>query len=144
MSIVSMSPFLRRVLIADALIGVAAGAVMTAGAGALPSLLGLPVSLLMSAGIVLFPWAAFLLWLAGKPSVPRAAVWAVIGCNGMWVIDSVWVSLGGSFEPTALGHAFVAMQALTVAVLAQLEYLGLRRPEGAISSPGEHRTAPAP
>jgi len=134
MSVVAMSSFLRRVLIADALVSAAAGAVMTAGAGALNRLLGLPVSLLLAAGLALFPWAACLLWLTRKAVVPRAAVWAVIVCNVAWVADSAWVALGGSFAPTGLGHAFIALQAVTVLLLADLEFVGLRRSRVAMAA----------
>ena len=127
MSIVSMSPFLRRALVADALISAAAGALMTLGAGLLQELLALPSDLLLVAGGVLFPWAACLMWMARKPAVPRAAVWAVIAINLLWVVDSVWVAAGGSFHPNALGQAFVAVQALAVFVLAELEFIGMRR-----------------
>jgi len=127
MSTVSMTPFLRRVLQADAIISGVAGVAMSLGAGLLKDVLQLPAELLIAAGIALFPWAACLLWLAAKPAVPRAAVWAVIALNGVWVIDSAWVSLGGSYHPNALGHAFIAAQALMVLVLAELEFTGLRR-----------------
>ena len=127
MSIVSVTPFLRRVLKADALISAAAGAVMALGSGLLQDVLHLPSALLLAAGVALFPWAAFLLWLAAKPAVPRAAVWAVIVLNAVWIIDSAWVSLGGSFQPNALGHAFIAAQGLVVLVLAEFEFTGLRR-----------------
>src|SRR5438094_654193 len=117
----------RRCIGADATISAAAGVVMTLGAGLLNGVLALPVSLLMAAGLALFPWAACLLWLTRKAVVPRAAVWAVIVCNLAWVADSVWVSLGGSFAPSGLGHAFIALQAATVLLLADLEFVGLRR-----------------
>jgi hypothetical protein len=127
MSLVSMNPFLRRVLVADALISAAAGVLMALGAGWLQDLLALPSTLLLAAGIALFPWAACLLWLARKPAVPAGAVWAVIVVNIAWVVDSAWVALGGVFQPNALGQAFIAAQALAVAVLAELEFIGMRR-----------------
>ncbi|WP_280155245.1 hypothetical protein [Piscinibacter sp. XHJ-5] len=127
MSLVSVSPFLRRVLVADALISAAAGLLMTLGAGLLQELLALPAALLLAAGLALFPWAACLLWLARRPSVPAAAVWTVIVLNVAWVADSAWVALGGSFQPNALGEAFIAMQALAVLALAELEFVGMRR-----------------
>ena len=127
MSQLVMSSFLRRVLTADALISAAAGLVMVAGAGVLHELLQLPVALLQIAGAALFPWAACLLWLARKPTAPRAAVWAVIVLNIVWVADSAWVALGGGYTPNMLGQAFIAAQALMVAVLAELEFTGLRR-----------------
>lgn len=127
MSLVAMSPLLCRVLVADALISAAAGIMMTAGAGLLQGLLQLPYSLLMAAGLALFPWAAGLLWLARKPVVPSAAVWTVIVLNIVWIAESAWVALGGSYAPNTLGQAFIGLQAVMVAVLAELEFTGLRR-----------------
>lgn len=127
MSLVTMTPFLRRALKADAWISATAGLAMSLGAGVLQEFLHLPSSLLLAAGLALFPWAGFLLWLAAKPAVPSAAVWTVIALNAVWIADSAWVSLGGGFAPSALGHAFIAAQALAVFVLAELEFTGLRR-----------------
>ncbi len=127
MSLVAMSPLLRRALVADALISAAAGVVMTAGANLLHDLLQLPHSLLMAAGLALFPWAACLLWMARKPELPRAAVWSVIVLNALWIVDSAWVALGGGYAPNGLGQAFLAAQAVAVAVLAELEFMGMRR-----------------
>ena len=118
MSLVAMSPLLRRVLVADALISAAAGIMMVAGANLLQGLLQLPYSLLMGAGLALFPWTAGLLWLA---------VWTVIVLNVVWVADSAWVAFGGSYTPNTLGLAFIGLQAVMVAVLAELEFTGLRR-----------------
>jgi len=131
MTLATMTPFLRRALKADAWISAAAGVAMSLGANALEDVLHLPSSLLMAAGLALFPWAGFLLWLAAKGAVPTAAVWTVIAINAVWIVDSAWVSLGGSFQPNALGHAFIAAQALAVLVLAELEFMALKRSTGA-------------
>ncbi|WP_235835167.1 hypothetical protein [Piscinibacter terrae] len=137
MSHLTMTPFLRRVLKADAWISVAAGVAMSLGASVLQDVLHLPSSLLVAAGGALFPWAGFLLWLAAKAVVPSAAVWAVIALNALWFADSAWVSLGGAFQPNALGHAFIAAQAFAVLVLAELEFMGLKRAtQPALSSRG--------
>lgn len=127
MSVVAVSPLLRRALLADASVSAVAGVVMTAGAATLADLLQLPYSLLMAAGLVLFPWAAALFWMARKPELPSAAVWAVIAINVAWIVESAWVVLGGTFAPNALGQAFVVLQALGVAVLAEWEFMGLKR-----------------
>jgi hypothetical protein len=127
MSLVAMSSFLRRALQADALVSAAAGAAMSLGAPVLAPFLNLPHGLLVGAGVVLFPWAAALGWLAGKTAVPAAAVWTVIGLNAVWVIESVWLALGGMVRPNAFGEAFIAVQALAVVVLAELEFIGMRR-----------------
>jgi hypothetical protein len=119
--------FLSRVLWADAIVSAVVGAVMALGANALQDLLGLPSSLLALAGVALFPYAAYVAWLATRRAVPRAAVWLPIVVNVVWAIDCGFVLFGGSFRPTWLGDAFVAMQIVTVLLFAELEYIGLKR-----------------
>lgn len=121
------STFLRRVLLADAATCVASGLLMTLGARPAGELLGLPADLLLYAGLGLFPFAAFVAYLATREELPRAAVWAVIVLNLLWVADSLLLLLAGWVTPNAAGYAFVVGQALAVAALAELEWLGLRR-----------------
>ena len=47
--------------------------------------------------------------------------------NVVWAIDSVVLLFTGWVAPSLLGYAFVIGQAGVVAVLADLEYVGLRR-----------------
>ena len=119
--------FLRRVLWADAIVSAVVGAVMALGANALQELLGLPSSLLALAGIALFPYAAYVAWLATRRAVPRAAVWAPIVVNVVWAVDCAFLLFGADLRPTWLGEAFVAMQIVTVLLFAELEYIGLKR-----------------
>jgi hypothetical protein len=51
----------------------------------------------------------------------------VIALNALWVIDSVALLFTGWVQPALFGYAFVLAQAAAVAVLAELEYLGLQR-----------------
>lgn len=118
--------FLRRVLLADAAAGAASGLLMLLGAGMLEGLLNLPAALLQAAGAGLLPLAAFLAWLGTRKAPSRAAVWAVIAVNAVWVVESFYLLLSGWVEPNAAGQAFIVVQALAVAVLAELEYVGLR------------------
>lgn len=127
MSMIQPSVFLRRVLLADAVVSAAVGALMAAGANALQGLLGLPSSLLLVAGLSLFPYAGYLVWLATRAAVPRAAVWAPVVLNVVWAIDCVLVLFAAGLRPTWLGEAFVAVQIVTVLVFAELEFIGLRR-----------------
>jgi hypothetical protein len=127
MSLVAMSPLLRRALTADALVSLAAAFAMTLGADFLSAWLQLPTPLLLGAGLSLFPWAGFLMWLARKPAVPSAAVWTVLAINALWIAESAWIALGGQFSPNAWGLAFIAAQGLAVLVLLELEFMGLRR-----------------
>jgi hypothetical protein len=121
--------FLRRVLAIDAVTCAAAGLLMTCAAGALEQPLHLPADLLFYAGVVLVPFAALLVFLATRETLPRAAVWAVILGNAGWVLVSLLV-LTTPLRPTPLGYGFVIAQAAATALLAELEYTGLRRATG--------------
>jgi hypothetical protein len=124
---VRVSPFLQRVLLADAATCVAAGLLMLFGAGLLEGLLGLPPVLLRSAGASLLPFAALLVYAGTRQYASRAMIWAIIAWNAMWAFDSVALLFTGWIAPTGLGIAFISAQALAVALFAQLEYVGLRR-----------------
>lgn len=52
---------------------------------------------------------------------------AIIALNVLWVAGSIALLLGGQVAPTTLGYAFVIMQAVVVGVLAELQFIGLRR-----------------
>ncbi len=128
MSIISNnSKFLRTVLLVDAATCLATGLLMAFGAGLLSGLTQLPPELLRSAGLSLFPIAAFIAFVATRAELPRAGVWLVILGNIGWVAASLWVIFGGATSPNTFGYAFVAVQALAVAVLAELEFTGVRK-----------------
>ena len=117
--------FLRRILGLDALSCLAMGLLMGLGAASLAPLFGLPEPLVRIAGLALLPLAAFIGWLATRPNPPRALVWVVILGNVLWTAES-FITLAQS-QATALGKAFVSVQAVAVLGLALLEYVGLRR-----------------
>lgn len=118
--------FLRRVLLADAVSGLAMGALLIAAAEVLEPLLGLPAVLLREAGFVLVPIAAFVAYVGVRAQLSRRLVWAVIVCNALWVTDSFVLLFSGWVSPSLMGQVFVAGQAVVVAVFAELEYFGLR------------------
>jgi hypothetical protein len=121
-------PTIRRVLFVDAATCVVMGAALFAAAGALASILALPETLLRYAGLSLFPIAAFIGWAATRSHSQPGAVWLVIAGNVLWVLASLALLLGEWVSPNALGYAFVMAQAACVALLAALEYAGLRKP----------------
>jgi hypothetical protein len=125
--LIQPSVFLRRALVADALVSAAVGAVMALGAAGLQRLLGLPTLLLVSAGLSLAPFVAYVLWLAKRATVPRAAVWLAIALNIVWAAGCVFVRVDAGVQPTRLGEAFIVLHIVTVLLFAELEYLGLRR-----------------
>jgi hypothetical protein len=126
-SFTAPSPLLRKALLADALLSGITGLVLLLAAGPLATLEGLPVGLLRWSGIILIPFAAFVAWLGTRERVQRPLVFAVVACNALWALDSVLLLVTGWVEPTILGEVFVLGQAAVVAVLAELEFFGLRR-----------------
>lgn len=128
----SFPVFLRRVLLVDAATCVLTGALLALGADALSPLFGLPEALLREAGIVLFPIAAFIAFTGTRSALSARMVWLVIAGNALWVVGSIGLLLSGWVAPTAVGQVFVLVQALAVAVLAELEYFGLRRGAAAV------------
>jgi hypothetical protein len=126
-NLIQPSAFLRRALVADALVSAVVGAVMALGANALQGLLNIPSALLMPAGLALFPYAAYLMWLATRPAVPRAAVWVPIVLNVLWAAECVLFAVNANPPPTLLGEAFIASQVIAVLVFAGFEFIGLRR-----------------
>lgn len=121
------SPLLRKVLTVDAIVTGLAGLVMAFAAIPLSTRYGLPVGLLRWAGLICMPFAIFDAWLATRSRVHRPAVFFVVACNTLWALDSIVLLLSGWIEPTMLGTVFVVAQAVSTAVFAELEFVGLRR-----------------
>jgi hypothetical protein len=123
----TLPPFLRQVLFIDAAVSGAAGLLMAAGAPFLSPLLGLPAGLLFWAGVALFPFVALLVAVARRREVSRIVIVDIVAINALWVAASLGLLLSGVVAPTLLGYAFVIAQALAVALLAELQFTGLRR-----------------
>ena len=129
MSASGSSSFLRRILWTDAVISGATGLLLAVDAGGLEAFLGAPAVLLRYAGSSLLPFAALVAVLAGREPVARGGVRVVIGLNVAWVVASGFLLLSGRIDLTALGFVFVAVQAVAVAALAELQYVGLQKAE---------------
>lgn len=124
---VSVTPFLRNALLLDAVASGATALLAIVGAPLLAPLLGLPQDLLFWAGVVLVPFVAFLLITARRQAVARLALIDIIGINALWVAASLSLLVSGFVSPNALGVAFVVVQAVAVALFAELQFIGLRR-----------------
>jgi hypothetical protein len=121
------SVFLRRILFVDAATSAIVGLSMAIGADFLAPLLGLPVMLLREAGLVLLPFAVLVTYAATRAPLSQRWTWAVIICNALWVVDSAILLLSGWVTPTALGQAFVVVQAVVVGIFAEMQYFGVRK-----------------
>ena len=118
--------FLRTVLLVDTATCIATGLLMTLGAKLVGELTHIPTGLLMSAGLSLFPTAALIAFVATRRTLWPAGIWLVVLGNFGWVAGSFLLLLGGTIAPNVLGITFVIAQAVAVAVLAELEFIGLR------------------
>jgi hypothetical protein len=128
------SVLLRRALLADAIFSGASALLLSFGAGALAPLLDLPQALLRETGLFLIAYTALVGWLGTRPSMPRALVAIVVAGNAAWTIASVALLFSGWVTPNLLGEILVAAQAIVVGVFAELQYVGLRRSEVALTA----------
>ena len=117
--------FTRRILALDAVTCLAMGALLLAASGPLAGLLAIPQALLFEAGVILIPFALFVLWAMRRARESVAPVQAVAWANIAWVAASV--ALFAFIAPNALGAAFIGTQAAAVAGLAALQLGGVAR-----------------
>jgi hypothetical protein len=117
------------VLFLDASASGAMGLIFVLAASPLDRVLGLPTSLLRGIGLVLIPFAAFLVWLAPRASALRVVVRSVVGANVLWVAGSLLLLVTGWVDLMPVGTAFVIVQAVAVLGFAYLEGRGVGRGE---------------
>jgi len=127
MDMIPMTRLLRLTLTADAAVSGAAGLLLTLAPDTVGSLTALPATLLLVAGLVFLPYAALCAWLARRDAVSRALLWVLAGGNLLLAVECAALPLLGLVAPSAMGLAFLAIIALTVAVLGQLYLTALRR-----------------
>jgi hypothetical protein len=121
------SGLLRLVLKLDAAACGALGVASLAGARVLDDLLGVPVVPLASVGVFLVAWAVVLWAISSRPRLSKTAAWVVIVFNLAWTVDSAVVLAAGWFPLTAVGVAFVLVQAAAVAIIAAAQFYALKR-----------------
>ena len=117
---------LRLALRFDAVVTGAFGALLVVASPLLDGWLSVATPLLLVLGVVLVGYAMVLeLVVARRPT--RALVWEVIALNTLWVVASVVAVLTDALTLTTLGTVFVLGQAAAVALIADLQFLALRR-----------------
>ncbi|MDR8412200.1 hypothetical protein MTP10_26115 [Nonomuraea sp. 3-1Str] len=119
--------FLRLALAADAAVTGVNGLAYLAAAGPLSGLLGPDAGLLRGIGAFLFVYAAAVGVLASRRTVSVAGTRAAIGLNLAWTLASLVAAVEASGEFTTPGLVWTVLQALVVAVFAELQIMGLRR-----------------
>jgi hypothetical protein len=131
MSMFSSPNLLRTALWADAMVSLASGALQVAFSGLMSERLGLPVSLLAYTGEFFLLYGAAVALLATRKHPPGGVVWLLIIGNALWAAATLTLLLIGGLSPTLPGKGYVVMQAVIVAILAELQYFGLRRSQSA-------------
>lgn len=118
---------LRLALRIDATASGALGVLGVAAAPLLADLLGAPAPVLFGVGVFFVVFAAALLVLASRRSIPRPAAWTVVLGNAVWAAGSVVAAIVAAGTLTGLGVGVVLAQAAAVALFADLQWMGLRR-----------------
>ncbi len=118
---------LRRLLWADALSCAGTAALHGLLAGPLSSLLGLPGALLSATGAALLAFTVLAGALASQASPSRVMLGLLVTGNFAWVAGCLWLLFSGTAAPTPLGQAYLVVQAVFVLVLAELQWMALRR-----------------
>jgi hypothetical protein len=130
MNSVPVSLFLRRVLLFDAATCLITGTVMLTASGTVERLLAIPAPVSRVLAVVLLVFGAAVAWVATRRELPGStvwAVWAIVAMNALWAVESVLALAFGWLEPNSPGRAFIIAQAVVVAVIAELQFIGLRR-----------------
>ncbi|MDB5966897.1 MAG: hypothetical protein JWQ72_3397 [Polaromonas sp.] len=125
--------FLRNVLRLDAVSCAACGLLQLALPDQTARWFALPQPLLAYTGEFLLAYALLVAVVSTRRPVPAALVWALLAGNLGWAAGCGLLLATGQVSPTPLGSAYVALQAVTVLLLAALQYLGLSHLNGAAS-----------
>ncbi|HWY96109.1 MAG TPA: hypothetical protein VNX69_12990 [Steroidobacteraceae bacterium] len=126
MSLQSSPNFLRYVLWIDAISCLICGLSQVAFTGTLSEWLGLSATLLAGTGEFLLLYGVVVAFLATRSRTPGAIIWLLIVGNAAWAVACIACLLGSGGTITLLGKVYVIAQALTVAVVALLQYSGMR------------------
>ena len=128
------SQFLRRAIQADAIFSGVSALLLTFGAAELAPWLNLPEALLRETGLFVIAYTALVGWLGTRQAMPKPLVLIVIAGNAAWAIASIALLFSSAVTPNVLGEVFVAMQAIAVGALGELQYIGFRRSGGAVAA----------
>ena len=118
--------FLRLAMRADAVIVGVIGVALLAGAQAAADITGLPVAVEHGVGVFSVVYGVVVLALAALDRVRPGGIATVIA-NLVCTVIAAAVILTGMFPLTGIGIAAVVVTGLYTLVMAELQYVGLRR-----------------
>ena len=126
-NLLSSPAFLRALVWFDASTGLLLGALHLLLSASLAEWLGLPPGLLVVSGVLLLGYAALAIRIARAHTMPRGNLWVLIVANFGWALASLALLLGNAVAPTFLGQAYLVVHVVSVAVIAELQWMGVRR-----------------
>lgn len=118
--------FLRLAMRADAVIVGVAGVALLAAAGWAAEITGLPLAVERGVGVFSVVYGIVVLALAALQHVRPGGIGTVVA-NLACTVIAVVVVLTGMFPLTGIGVAAVVGTGLYTLVMAELQYVGLRR-----------------
>lgn len=124
--LMSSPRFVRAVVWFDASTAVLLGALHLLLTDRLADWLGLAPTLLQASGVVILGFAALAVAVASAPALPRMALALLAAGNFAWALGSLGLLLGSSLSPTGLGQAYLWVHVVSVALLAELQWMGVR------------------
>lgn len=124
---VTPSSLLKLALLTDAAVTAAVALLQLAAPDVLSAWLALPRALLLESGLFMAAYAGALLWLARRERVAVLPVQLIVAGNLGWALGCVGLLVAAAaIRPTALGYAYVGVQAVAVVAFALMEAAGLR------------------
>lgn len=114
---------LYRTLLADAATCAAMGLFLVLAGAPIAGLTDLPPALVREAGLLLLPFALFVLWASRREGGWPARTVAI--ANLAWVAASLALLAGPWIAPNLLGACLIAVQTIAVAGFAALQFHAL-------------------
>lgn len=125
--LIETSALLRFALRADGIVSLTAGVLTCALLPALPAVFGASSAHLLAVGIFMAAYGLAVGALSRRVRMDQRLMGGIVIGNAGWVLASLCLPLSGWITPTAIGVLLIVGQALLVAMLSLLQFLGLRQ-----------------
>ncbi|MCZ4314115.1 hypothetical protein O4H66_11955 [Comamonadaceae bacterium G21597-S1] len=128
--------FLRTVLLLDAASVLFSGVPQVLATAWLARWTALDPTLLLSSGLFLFVYSAFVVWIGTRQPIPAAPVRLVIAGNLAWGVGCMGLIAIAASGLSSWGVAYLLMHVVAVTLLAALQWAGLRQANVALHAAG--------
>jgi len=126
----TVSPWLRLGLRADALGSLGMGLWLLLFGSRLQAHYAIELWLLLSVGSVCVVYGSALVGLSLRAVVAQRVIACIVFGNALWLLASVWLVIGDVLAASAAGNRFIILQAAAVAGFILLQSYGWRQSLG--------------